>query len=1087
MRASTIFLLVFLFCGKPANCSIAVKNGTTESPEKLEIKDCSTPSPGLETIEQSERDIPVVGKADVVIAGGGVAGVLAALRAAQDGHSVILIETRNYLGQELTATYRCQVADGQPSSSTPLARKIYGELGKANIISSTGFDPGGLRSYLHKIVAGQTNIKVYFYSLASGAVCNHNQVNGIVFTDLNGRQVVLGKVVVDATEDARISAAAGALLTRSMMGKKTARRFISARWPGSLTVGAFPVGRGLGLLGNGIILHEGYVELALAGSISNNVGADFSEIHAATLDKSYQLRDYLMQEGIILGDFTPAPETWIDEMPAVDCRGRFSQKELASLDFSTSDAVLPTGLEGLVVAGRTVDTSSFFGSLQALLCTGELAGETAVKLASGRDDFPDLAMDTSEDIEKMNRSIQVRELLTGIEPDQEYQWVHQSTVELPVRGEFDVVVVGGGTSGAISAIAAARKGANVAIVEILPNLGGTSSNRVTGYYWGVPWKSFLRQELGERIHLRKSPSRVGPLEKVGFSGEEKKHALQDLALDAGVHIYYQSLAAGAIVKDRQVQGVVIENAAGRHVLLANVLIDATGQAGIAAAAGAGFDKGRETDGFTLEMEHGPLRDATHIGDISEYYLQYPSQAISLNIRESRRIVGDYMVTFDDAIHERLYPDLVCRWRANYDTHFPSSANQSDLAQDWTAILGLWRKPIMGGIPYRSLLPKDMDNILVAGKAYSTDHDALVGGRMQPDLEHLGEVAGIAAATAASMGVPPRDIPVQQLQEELIHRGVIRNQDVPGLTVQDSPSLEQLHSQDLWRAEREEQFPPSAERSRMPLEEAVLQLGTDQSLDAMVELYLAGDEAIPLLRPLIEPKSKRTDEELIPELKPLAGTENPQIREEAAVLLGLLGDRSAIPALMEFLEERDTRQFEYKLPLASSRPSVPLYWSSAILLGRFQEKKAVPAMLDLLSLSPPPEKLDTFRRSGYGDVMFESTLTCPPPLTSFLIVALGRIGDPAAADAIRPYLNVSDQVGIRDENTEFEISWGIRTNAAWALAQMGDLSGVPVLIELLDAEQAEVRNYAQRLLETITGEKLGRDPRAWEKWWQERPA
>ncbi|KPL11754.1 MAG: hypothetical protein AMS26_19550, partial [Bacteroides sp. SM23_62] len=191
------------------------------------------------------------------------------------------------------------------------------------------------------------------------------------------------------------------------------------------------------------------------------------------------------------------------------------------------------------------------------------------------------------------------------------------------------------------------------------------------------------------------------------------------------------------------------------------------------------------------------------------------------------------------------------------------------------------------------------------------------------------------------------------------------------------------------------------------------------------------------------------------------------------------------ALLEFLKESNTRQFEYKLPLASSRPSVPLYWSSVILLGRFQEKEAVPAMLDLLSMSPPPEVLDTFRRSGYGDLMFESTEICPPPLTSFIITALGRIGDPKAADAIRPFLNVSDQVGIRDENEDFETAWGIPTNAAWALAQMGDQSGVPILIDLLGAEPSQVRNYAQKLLERITGEKLGRDPQAWEKWWQNK--
>ncbi len=567
-----IFLLVF---------QIGCKSAGSGS---LEIRHCSIPSPGLATIEQSERDLPVVGMADVVIAGGGVAGVAAALKAAEEGHSVILIETRNYLGQEFTATYQPRTVEGLPAASTPLARKIYTDLGGENIISGEGFDPGVLRSYLHKKIAGQPSIKVYFYSLASGVVYKNNRVHGIVFTDLNGRQAVLGKVVVDATEDARISAAAGAELIRTMAGTKTIRRFISARLPESLSPGPFPVDGSLGLKDNRIIVHNGYVELALEGRIGEDVAADLSATQASALEKSFKLRDFLMQEGLIMGNFMPAPETWIDEMPAVNCRRQFSKEEMDALDFSNPDALLPKGIDGLVVAGRTVDTSSQLGSLQVLLSIGELAGRTAVKLSPMNDDFPAIAMKTSSSPEN-TESVQVRELLGGIEPEKEYQWVHQSPVDLPVRGEFDVLVIGGGTSGAISAIAAARKGASVALIEILPNLGGTSSNRVTGYYWGVPWKSLLRQELGERIQLRKSPSKVGPLEKVGFSGEEKKYALQDLALRAGVHIYYQSLAAGAVVENSQVRGVVVENTSGRHVLLADVLIDATGQAGIAAAAG----------------------------------------------------------------------------------------------------------------------------------------------------------------------------------------------------------------------------------------------------------------------------------------------------------------------------------------------------------------------------------------------------------------------------------------------------------------------------------------------------------------------
>ena len=59
------------------------------------------------TVSESARDLPVVAQADVIVAGGGVAGAVAALQAAEAGRSVILLESRNYYGQELTATDRC--------------------------------------------------------------------------------------------------------------------------------------------------------------------------------------------------------------------------------------------------------------------------------------------------------------------------------------------------------------------------------------------------------------------------------------------------------------------------------------------------------------------------------------------------------------------------------------------------------------------------------------------------------------------------------------------------------------------------------------------------------------------------------------------------------------------------------------------------------------------------------------------------------------------------------------------------------------------------------------------------------------------
>ncbi|MDZ7620037.1 MAG: FAD-dependent oxidoreductase, partial [Patescibacteria group bacterium] len=597
------------------------------------------------------------------------------------------------------------------------------------------------------------------------------------------------------------------------------------------------------------------------------------------------------------------------------------------------------------------------------------------------------------------------------------------------------------TSGAPAAIAAARQGARVALVEAGPNLGGTSSNQVVTYYWGVPWKSRLRLELDEQLDLKKRTT-GGPREKIDFSGERKKLVLHQMALAAGVDVYYRSFGAGALMAGDRVAGAIIENAAGRHVLRAKVVIDATGHADVAVAAGAPFQKGRRSDGFLHRIEHGPLRDPTHIADISQSYVQYPARSVVMAIRESRRILGDYTLTFDDALAERLFPDAICRFRSNYDTHWPPNAGQSDRAQDWIALLGLWRRPIFGSIPYRSLLPEGLDGILVAAKAYSADHDALIPARMQPDLEHLGEAAGVAAAMAVQMNVSPRTVPVARLQAELVRLGVLRGEDAPRVTVTDAPPMSELLRQDVWGEERASSDPRWAARHVRTPEQAAKHLGTDESLDAMVELYLAGQSALPVLSSLLESPDVST-------------------REEAVLLLGMLGDRAAVPGLMEFLRKRNPRTFCFSLPEATSRPSVPVYWSAVVLLGRFQEKQAVTPMLELLA--DPDE--------------------CPPMLASFTIVALGRIGDARAIDAVRPYLAVADPTPVADESMQFERQWAIRTAAARTLSLLGDKSGVPVLIELLDADQALLRSYAHRLLEEITGQQIDRDRKAWEAWWQ----
>lgn len=969
---------------------------------------------GASAIAEGPRDIPVVDRVDVAVAGGGLAGYTAALYAAEKGLSVVLVEVRNHLGHEYTTTYKTEVGPRRSPSDYPLARAVFDHMEKKGVVDRSGAAPLKLLAHLpaHSTLR---RVKTYLFSLPVGAVVRDGRVCGLLMANRVGRQAVLAKVVIDATDDARVAADAGAELVQPGPGPATVRRFIAgaAPWP----PGPLAVPRGIGLDGDQIVVHRRGVEIVVRMNLGDDRARGLSKALCATLDKAFRLRDDALGEGKTWEDFAVAPEVLLDETPRVACRAPLTPDDVQTLKFDKPGALVASKVQGLVLAGRNCLPQEAGVDLQTLLCLGEAAGQVAVDAAGKTAALP---AGKKPEVPRPERTagLSVREIQECTDRGTDCPRIRRAPASLPVAGQYDVLVVGGGTSGALAAIAAARQGARVAMVEVLPNLGGTSSNRVTCYYWGVTWKSRLSDEIDQRIRLMPRTDATGN-QKVAFSGEDKKLALQDIALASRVELRLQTFAAGAVMRANKVAGAVVENAAGRSVLLAGVVIDATGHADVAAAAGAAFDKGRPTDGFMHEVEHGPLRDSLDVADMSKVYLRMPGKAPSHNLRESRRIVGDYTLTMADEIHSRRFADTVCRWRSNYDSHFPHSPNETDLAQDWMAILGLFRRPIEGSIPYRCLLPKGLENILVVGKAYSVTHDGLIGPRMQRDLQHLGEAAGVAAAMACRAKTSCREVPVGKLQAELVRLGVLRPEDI---AVGGSPHA-----------------------APVDLQASVRRLGTDEALDGMVELYLAGPQAAPRVRPLLK-------------------SEDARVREEAALVLGLLGDRSAVPLLREFLEQRNNRTFAATQPRSSSIASVPLYCSAVILLGRFGDADAARAMRALLA----------------------ERQACPANVAAFTIAALGRIGDRQAIGVIRPYLALRQPVTIREENREADAAWGVATTAARVLARLGDRSGVPALIGLLDADQSLLRDYALRLLEEITGQRLGKDRSRWEAWWSTQP-
>jgi hypothetical protein len=133
----------------------------------------------------------------------------------------------------------------------------------------------------------------------------------------------------------------------------------------------------------------------------------------------------------------------------------------------------------------------------------------------------------------------------------------------------------------------------------------------------------------------------------------------------------------------------------------------------------------------------------------------------VGIRETRRIVGDYVLTVDDVIAATPFPDVIAMCGFYIDIHNPDGPGQvhreTKTAPEY-------------GIPYRSLLPQQVEQLLVAGRCISADHIALGAVRVMPPACATGEAAGIAAALAIRDGVPPRRAPIGDLQHQLLAGG-----------------------------------------------------------------------------------------------------------------------------------------------------------------------------------------------------------------------------------------------------------------------------------------------------------------------------
>lgn len=165
---------------------------------------------------------------------------------------------------------------------------------------------------------------------------------------------------------------------------------------------------------------------------------------------------------------------------------------------------------------------------------------------------------------------------------------------------------------------------------------------------------------------------------------------------------------------------------------------------------------------------GEIEGRRQIADIQRYLIEYvpgfenayfTKTAPFLGIRETRRIVGQYMMNRDDILTRRCFPDAIAVASYPIDIHRP---NDNDCTLEWSGDCY--------DIPYSSLVPRKVDRLLVAGRCISATHEAMAAIRVMATCMAMGEAAGRAAKTSVRQNISPVDVNVDRLRDELLAQG-----------------------------------------------------------------------------------------------------------------------------------------------------------------------------------------------------------------------------------------------------------------------------------------------------------------------------
>ena len=174
------------------------------------------------------------------------------------------------------------------------------------------------------------------------------------------------------------------------------------------------------------------------------------------------------------------------------------------------------------------------------------------------------------------------------------QTYHENAKELPIAGEYDVIVAGSGPAGTAAAVMAGRMGAKVLIIEWNNAIGGISTSGMMSHWTGSVTSPMYTEILQRSADMNEGEQK-GKIQQF-INSENLKTVYLDMLKDANVDVLLYTVVCGVVMEGDQLTGVITESKSGRRVFRSKVVVDGTGDGDVAAFAGVEYHKGRESDG-----------------------------------------------------------------------------------------------------------------------------------------------------------------------------------------------------------------------------------------------------------------------------------------------------------------------------------------------------------------------------------------------------------------------------------------------------------------------------------------------------------